>query len=178
MLVAAVAANYLGADYFKRTHLEEANPLLGAAVGGHDGQPAPAEGGDASQSPREAPGSSQTPSPAPAIDSGPVVLAEGTFRDGEPGHRGSGKASLGRDAAGNAVLVLSDFSVTNGPNLHVILGTTTGGGGEGLDLGKLKATDGSFSYEVPAGSDLASFRSVTIWCASFPTIFAVATLGA
>jgi hypothetical protein len=83
---------------------------------------------------------------------------------------------LGRDAAGNPVLVLEDFSVTNGPNLHVILGATAGGGGEGLDLGKLKATDGTFSYAIPEGTDLAQFRSVTIWCASFPTVFAVAAL--
>jgi hypothetical protein len=73
--------------------------------------------------------------------------------------------------------VLSDFSVTNGPDLHVILGNNAEGGGAGLDLGKLKATDGTFSYDIPADADLASFRSVTIWCKSFPTVFAVATFG-
>ncbi len=115
------------------------------------------------------------PTAAPA---GPVVLAQGSFRDGEPGHRGSGVAKLGRDAAGKPVLVFEGFSATNGPDLHVILGDTADGGGDGLDLGKLKATDGTFSYAIPDGTDLAQFRSVTIWCASFPTIFAVATLEA
>jgi hypothetical protein len=133
----------------------------------------------------QAPQGTSTPQPSPSAGptstavapAGPVLVASGMFRDGEPGHRGSGKATLGRDAAGRPILVLEDFSVTNGPDLHVILGKDPDGGGTGLDLGELKATDGTFSYEVPADADLASFRSVTIWCASFPTIFAVATFG-
>lgn len=119
-----------------------------------------------------------TPAPtATPVPAGPVVVSAGEFRDGAPGHFGSGTATLGKDADGNPVLVLSDFSVTNGPDLHVILGATEDGGGEGLDLGELKATDGTFSYSVPADADLASFKSVTIFCKSFPTVFAVATLG-
>ncbi len=98
------------------------------------------------------------------------------FRDGAPGHHGKGTARLGRDSAGKAFLVFEEFSVTNGPDLHVILGATADGGGDGLDLGGLKATDGTFSYEVPDGADLAAFKSVTIFCKSFPTVFAVATL--
>jgi len=120
---------------------------------------------------------STQPPAATATPSGPVLLAQGTFRDGEPGHRGSGVAKLGRDANGQAVLVLEDFSVTNGPDLHVILGTGTEGSGSGLDLGELKATDGTFSYPIPAGTDLSLYKSVTIWCAAFPTVFAVATFG-
>ena len=125
-----------------------------------------------------APPPTNTPAPtATPVPSGPVVVSSGEFRDGAPGHFGSGTATLGKDANGNPALVLSDFSVTNGPDLHVILGTTEDGGGDGLDLGELKATDGTFSYPVPADVDLASFRSVTIFCKSFPTVFAVATLG-
>ena len=124
------------------------------------------------------PASTTAPPIPTATPAGPQVLAQGSFRDGAPGHRGSGTASLGRDTAGKPVLVLANFSVTNGPDLHVILGASPDGGGEGLDLGKLKATDGTFSYSIPDGTDLSQFKSVTIWCASFPTIFAVATLGA
>jgi len=173
VLAAALVANYLGADYFKRTFVEEPNPLLAA---GASTPPVPAPNAGSPVPTRD--GASATPMPGTGEAAArPLVVAMGMFRDGEPGHRGSGTATLGRDAAGRAVLVLSDFSVTNGPDLHVILGATPGGGGDGLDLGKLKATDGTFSYDIPADADLASFRSVTIWCASFPTIFAVATLG-
>ena len=124
-------------------------------------------------SPPAAPHQASTRTPAP---NGPVVLATGEFRDGAPGHRGSGKVALGRDAEGKLVLVLEDFSVTNGPDLHVILSRSDDGGNEGLDLGELKATDGTFSYAVPEGTDLSQYRSVTIFCVAFPTIFAYAPL--
>jgi hypothetical protein len=74
--------------------------------------------------------------------------------------------------------VLENFSVTNGPDLRVILSPDPEGGGDGLDLGKLKATDGTFSYAIPDGTDLTPYRSVTIFCVAFPTVFAYATLGA
>ncbi|MEO6397208.1 MAG: DM13 domain-containing protein, partial [Tepidiformaceae bacterium] len=121
-----------------------------------------------------------TPQPpetaGPTTASGPALLLRGTFRDGAPGHHGSGTAKIGRDGAGKLVLVVESFSVTNGPDLHVLLGPESAGGGSGIDLGKLKATDGTFSYAIPEGTDLAQFKSVTIWCKSFPTIFTYAPL--
>ena len=173
-LVCAVAlafgANLFGGDYFKRTFLEEANPL---AAG-----PAPSAATPAAAAPGDAPGTpaAQLTTGTGSSQSGPVVVATGMFRDGAPGHHGKGTARLGRDGSGKAFLVFEEFSVTNGPDLHVILGGTADGGGDGLDLGGLKATDGTFTYEVPDGTDLAAFKSVTIFCKSFPTVFAVATL--
>lgn len=133
----------------------------------------------ASQSaPTQTPAPLAPATPTPSSAPGPQLVAQGAFRDGEPGHRGSGIAKLGRDATGKPVLVFENFSVTNGPDLRVILGTSANGGGQGLDLGKLKATDGTFTYAIPDGTELSQFKSVTIWCASFPTVFAVATFGA
>jgi hypothetical protein len=168
----AVATNVFGGDYFKRTFLEEVNPLVAT---GEEGPTAPASGATVPPAGTPAAGAS---APGGTVAPGPVVVASGMFRDGAPGHHGKGTATLGRDAAGKAVLVFEAFSVTNGPDLHVILGSTVDGGGEGLDLGGLKATDGTFSYEVPDGTDLAAFKSVTIFCKSYPTVFAVATLEA
>lgn len=164
--VAALVANSLGADYFKRTRLDEANPLAAVATQTHDSAAATVP----------ATAAADTPSTAGASAARSRVVSMGKFRDGAPGHHGTGKATLGIDADGRAVLVFEDFSVTNGPNLHVILGETADGGGTGVDLGKLKATDGTFSYEVPSGVRIEDVRSVTIWCASFPTVFAVAEL--
>jgi hypothetical protein len=107
---------------------------------------------------------------------GPRLVAQGTFQDGAPGHWGKGIAQIGRDSTGKAVLVLSEFSVLNGPDLHVVLSDQPGGSGDGIDLGALKATDGTFSYDVPASVDLSSIRSVTIFCKRFPTVFAFADL--
>lgn len=179
-VVLALAANFFGGDYFKRTFLAEANPLAadGGPPGGvaSSGTPGPGVTMTAAEEPTVS--EAVTPGPEHRSPPAPVVVAAGMFRDGAPGHHGKGTARLGRDASGKAFLVLEDFSVTNGPDLHVILGPTADGGGDGLDLGGLKATDGTFSYEVPEGTDLAAFRSVTIFCKSFPTVFAVATLEA
>src|SRR3989304_887301 len=45
---------------------------------------------------------------------------------------------------------------------------------EALNLGRLKATDGAFNYEIPAGIDLKGVKSVVVWCRQFDVLFAVA----
>jgi hypothetical protein len=47
---------------------------------------------------------------------------------------------------------------------------------DSLELGRLKATDGSFNYRLPAGTDPAEFASALIWCKQFAHLFAVAPL--
>ncbi|MGH7754630.1 MAG: DM13 domain-containing protein, partial [Gemmatimonadales bacterium] len=119
------------------------------------------------------------PAPAPA---GPGVVAAGSFVDGEPGHQGSGAAELQRLAGGKLNLFLSNFSVTNGPDLVVVLSEDPGGSrasvSGGLTLDKLKANNGNQNYEIPAGTDIGRFKSVIIYCKTFPTVFAYATLEA
>lgn len=171
MIACGVAGNLLVGVYFERTTIVEANPLSGLSLG------TPGASTPATPAAGATPGS-VAPIPAAATAPGRTaeLLRQGRFKDGAPGHSGSGTAKIGRDASGKLVLVIEDFSVTNGPDLHVILGPNPSGGGSGLDLGKLKATDGTFSYGIPEGTDLSRFKSITIWCQSFPTIFAYATL--
>jgi hypothetical protein len=118
------------------------------------------------------------PSPTPA---GPGVLASGSFVDGEPGHEGSGDAEIQRLADGSLNLFLSNFSVTNGPDLVVVLSEDPAGSrgsvSGGLTLDALKANNGNQNYAIPAGTDVSRFKSVIIYCKSFPTVFAYATLG-
>ena len=47
---------------------------------------------------------------------------------------------------------------------------------DGVLLGRLKASDGAFTYRTEAPLDPAEFRSVVIHCVAFRTIFSVATL--
>ena len=115
---------------------------------------------------------SATPAPAQA-----AVLAEGTFRDGAPGHNGKGTARIIRDAQGALFLRFENFSVTNGPDLFVYITTSGGYEGERIKLGKLKATDGNQNYAIPAGTDISKFKSAIVWCDAFATLFAVATFG-
>ena len=46
------------------------------------------------------------------------------------------------------------------------------------ELGALKASDGSFNYEVPAGADIGQFKSAVVWCRAFSVLFATAPLAA
>lgn len=116
-----------------------------------------------------------TATPVPSAPA-PGVISQGAFRDGEPGHTGSGTARIVRDAEGQLFLRFENFSVTNGPDLRVYLSTTDGYGGSPLELGKLKATDGNQNYAIPAGVDVSAFRSALIWCEPFRVLFAIAAL--
>jgi len=72
---------------------------------------------------------------------------------------------------------LEDFSVRNGPDLFVYLSPDPKGYAKGaIELGRLKATDGSFNYSVPAGSSVAQIRSAMIWCRAFSVQFGAAQL--
>jgi hypothetical protein len=42
----------------------------------------------------------------------------------------------------------------------------------------LKATNGDEVYAVPAGTDIAQYKSVLVWCDRFSVGFGVAGLGA
>jgi hypothetical protein len=186
-VVLALGANYVLGDYFERTFLDEASPL---AAAGSPGASATAPAAASTPPPAEptsseadaVPIASSTPLPAvepttaPASQAG--VLATGQFRDGDPGHNGEGTALILRDEDGKLFLRFEDFSVTNGPDLFVILTTDPDGGdyGSGLNLGGNRATDGNVNYEIPGGTDVSRFRSVAIWCRQFDIVFAIATL--
>jgi len=40
----------------------------------------------------------------------------------------------------------------------------------------LKATDGAFNYEIPAGVELEHLRYAMVWCDAFAVLFASAPL--
>jgi hypothetical protein len=107
------------------------------------------------------------------------VLLRGEFQDGDPGHDGSGIAEIQRLPDGTLNLFLSNFSVTNGPDLFVVLSRDAGGSyTEGdLVLEGLKANNGNQNYAIPADTDLSQFKTVIIWCRSFDVDFSFAILG-
>jgi hypothetical protein len=45
-----------------------------------------------------------------------------------------------------------------------------------IDLSALKGNRGSQDYAIPAGTDLAAFKSAVIWCRRFVVGFGVALL--
>jgi hypothetical protein len=102
----------------------------------------------------------------------------GMFMGADDFHFGRGTVQLIETEAGVYTLRFENFSVRNGPDLYVYL--TPDPSGESIEgavnLGGLKATDGAFNYELPAGTEVARFASAIVWCRQFATLFAVAEL--
>ena len=105
------------------------------------------------------------------------------LRSGELGyvdaiHNGKGPVRI-VDVGGQRFVRFEDVTITNAPDVHVYLSRETGGKweeGTSLYLGALKATNGSFNYEVPASADLGSFQSVVVWCRAFRVLITWADL--
>lgn len=111
------------------------------------------------------------------------VLASGTFSDADAAHRGRGTATIFQGTDGRRTLRLTDFEVTNGPDLEVWLVTADDitessdvTNGEWLALGQLKGNIGDQNYDIPAGADLSKYKSVVIWCEQFGVLFSPAAL--
>ena len=123
-------------------------------------------------------GSVVTTAPATAAPAGPKVIAMGQLQRVDDLHRGTGPVSLVA-VDGKTFLRFEDVAIQNGPDLHVYLGRGMGGAYDGsrdLYLGALKATNGSFNYELPAGTSLADYKSVVVWCRAFTVLFTWADL--
>lgn len=173
VLAAAVPTGwYTLSPLWERSYLEEATPLGSVTV-----QMGPAEGGPSVTEPGQAP-KGNGPSSTPAEEPFTARIAQrGEFRGADEFHFGRGQALLIETAPGRYTLRFESFSVRNGPDLFVYLSPDAADFGDGaLNLGRLKATDGAFNYEVPAGVDIAGFRSAIVWCRQFSVLFAVAAL--
>lgn len=165
-VVVGAAAWYLGSPLFIRTTLVEAQPEALSLAPNASG-------------PRQQPSSSGTSS-TPGVQSQAMrVLGRGNFSDRDQVHRGSGQATLAHTADGAYLLRFEDFSVTNGPDLHVLLSKTERPSNhdevyDGIYVGKLKASQGAFHYELPSDADVAGVHSVVIYCVPFRVIFSSA----
>lgn len=150
MAAAAAIAWYLGSPLFLTTYRDEAVPTVAAPPG----------------------------QPAAGV---PVrTLASGELRIVDSLHNGTGPVKL-VEVGGRHFVRFENVAIQNGPDLHVYLSPDTGGryvDATSLYLGSLKATNGSFNYEIPAGADLSRYRSVVVWCRAFAVLFTWADLAA
>ena len=71
------------------------------------------------------------------------------------------------------MLRFEDFSVTNGPDLRVIL---VGTDGSHYELDKLKGNIGNQNYTIPDDLDLGDYEAVLIYCKPFSVVFSTADL--
>ena len=120
---------------------------------------------------------------AQAQEKSAKVLEKGEFHNADK--TGKGTATLYQLADGKRVLRLTDFSVENGPDLHVRLiaandakDTGSVAKSDHVELGKLKGNKGSQNYDLPEKVDLGKYKVVSIWCNRFSVNFAAAPLKA
>ena len=128
------------------------------------------------------PATEEMPEMPPEMDE-PVVLASGQFRDADSFHKGSGAVTLYRLPTGEGLVRFEGLSVTNGPDLRVLVTAHPDPmtradvhDSDYTEIGKLKGNKGDQNYDVPADLDLSSIRSIVIYCAPFQVVFSVAPL--
>jgi len=122
--------------------------------------------------------------PAPfASNTDPQPLYTGRLEG--KAHQTSGRATIYKTPDGKQYLRLTDFTTSNGPDVHVVLAR---GDDKGLDhelvkgeldiveLGLLKGNQGDQNYDLPASVDLTRYNAVTIYCERFHAVFGVARL--
>jgi len=111
------------------------------------------------------------------------TLATGTFHGKV--HQTSGRAAIYQEADGKLVLRLTNFKTSNGPDVHVILIAAKDAEDDAnflkndtarVELGKLKGNEGDQNYEIPTGTDLAKFQTVSVYCERFNANFGAAPL--
>ena len=111
----------------------------------------------------------------------PVTLATGTFHTNA--HDTKGTATVLDLGGGRRVLRLTNFATSNGPDVRVYLVAAADVQDDAtvktagfVELGPMKGNIGDQNYDIPATVDLASYRTVTIWCKRFSVNFGSAPL--
>jgi Electron transfer DM13 len=113
---------------------------------------------------------------AHAQDSKAKTLETGTFHGKV--HSTSGRATIYKEEDGSLLLRLT-------PDVHVILiavkdadddANFLKSGVERVELGPLKGNEGDQNYQIPSGTDLSKFQTVSIYCERFNANFGAAPL--
>jgi len=119
--------------------------------------------------------------PAAPAATEPVAVLSGQFHSNA--HETKGQATIYRFPDGRLVLRLTAFETSNGPDVQVYLVAAADVNENDevkqagfVTLGAMKGNVGDQNYDIPAGTDLSTFRSVTIWCRRFSVNFGTAPL--
>ncbi len=153
---------YLGSPLFIRTTANEALPITLATA-------------PSSTATSAASISSPAATPRTAIT---TVLRRGELHYVDTLHNVKGDVLLIAVDA-KQFLRFEDVAITNAPDVHVYLSKDSGGkwsDASSTYVGALKATNGSFNYELSSPFDLAGYSSVIVWCRAFSVLVTWADL--
>ena len=114
---------------------------------------------------------------AVAVSPGPQTVRQGDLIRISAADYGTGVVRIVK-IGDDRFVRFEDVDIAGAPDMYVYLSDQTDGRpGTFVDLGKLKATNGSFNYPIPTGVDLATVRSVVVWCRQFSVTVTYALLG-
>jgi len=100
-------------------------------------------------------------------------------------HQTSGRATIYRTPDGKQYLRLTDFSTSNGPDVHVVLARSdqanltqeiVKGQLDSVELGSLKGNEGDQNYDLPVSVDLQKYNAAVIYCERFHAVFGLVRL--
>jgi Electron transfer DM13 len=122
--------------------------------------------------------------PAPFVSSAdPQPLYTGLLEG--KAHQTSGRATIYKTTDGKEYLRLTNFSTSNGPDVHVLLARSDDqnlkqeivkGQLDSIELGSLKGNQGDQNYDLPASVDLQKYDAAVIYCERFHAVFGTAKL--
>jgi hypothetical protein len=116
-----------------------------------------------------------------AFATGRQTLETGNFHTAL--HPTNGVASIYRAADGTRILRLTNFTTSNGPDVHIYVVAAQNPtdndsvkGAQYIDLGVMKGNVGDQNYTLGPNVDLSKYRSVVVWCKRFAFNFGYAPL--
>jgi Electron transfer DM13 len=98
-------------------------------------------------------------------------------------HPTQGTATIYRLGDGSRVLRFTNFSTSNGPDVHVYMVAANDANDAAtvlhagfIDLGLIKGNVGDQNYTLGSDVDLSKYRAVSVWCKRFSVNFGTAPL--
>ncbi len=89
-------------------------------------------------------------------------------------HTTSGTASVD---SSQSILTLTNFKTDAGPDLNIYLASTLNNvTADYIDLGDIKGLNGTYTYDLPGGTDFEHYKYVVVWCIDFNINFGFAGL--
>ena len=107
-------------------------------------------------------------------DTAAIKKSMGSFESGPYGNT-TGAVQIFKLADGKYQLQLSDFMVSNGPDLKVYLSKEIMPVNF-INLGDLKSTNGNQLYEIPMLTNLSEYKYACIHCKAYNHLFGYALL--
>jgi hypothetical protein len=119
--------------------------------------------------------------PAAETSSNVQALESGSFHSIL--HPTQGTATIYRVGDGSRVLRFTNFSTSNGPDVHVYMVAADDANDAAsvlhagfIDLGVIKGNVGDQNYTLGSDVDLSKYRAVSVWCKRFSVNFGTAPL--